>query len=511
MTDWTSGYIADIGYTYGYYNELNPLRAELAFLHAGYKPPSQGIHCELGFGQGLSINIHAAASGCEWYGNDFNPSQAAFAKELAQLSGAKLYLTDESFAEFCNRSDLPEFDSIGLHGIWSWISDENRKQIAEFIQKKLKVGGAVYVSYNTLPGWANFAPMRHLMTQHANTMGSQGEGIVNRVNAGLDFAEKLLATDPLFGKVNPGISDRLQKVKDQNRHYLAHEYFNKDWHPMYFSTMNEWLSPSKMTYVCSAHYLDHVDVINLNENQQKLLNQITDKTYKETSRDFIVNQQFRRDYWIKGPRKLSVQELNSKIQKIKLILTVPLESINYKVNGALGEAKLNDNIYEPIVKLMSNYKVWNIADICIALQKNNLISNQILQALIILVGLSYVMPVQSDELIDAAIESSKKLNSLIIEKSKENGEITFLASPLTGGGIGVNRFQQLFLKCISDGKNEPSEWANYVWSILAEQKQKIIKDGKALQKSEENLNELLAQAKKFQEVHRPILNALLIC
>lgn len=26
MSDWTSGYVADIGYTYGYYTELNPLR-----------------------------------------------------------------------------------------------------------------------------------------------------------------------------------------------------------------------------------------------------------------------------------------------------------------------------------------------------------------------------------------------------------------------------------------------------------------------------------------------------
>ena len=26
MTDWTAGYVADIGYTYGYYTELNPLR-----------------------------------------------------------------------------------------------------------------------------------------------------------------------------------------------------------------------------------------------------------------------------------------------------------------------------------------------------------------------------------------------------------------------------------------------------------------------------------------------------
>jgi hypothetical protein len=29
MTDWTAGYVADIGYTYGYYTELNPLRVRL--------------------------------------------------------------------------------------------------------------------------------------------------------------------------------------------------------------------------------------------------------------------------------------------------------------------------------------------------------------------------------------------------------------------------------------------------------------------------------------------------
>jgi hypothetical protein len=54
MSDWTSGYIADIGYTFGYYNELNPNRATLAFLSAGYEPPSNGTHCELGYGQGLT-------------------------------------------------------------------------------------------------------------------------------------------------------------------------------------------------------------------------------------------------------------------------------------------------------------------------------------------------------------------------------------------------------------------------------------------------------------------------
>lgn len=63
MTDWTAGYVADIGYTFGYYTELNPLRTRLAFLNAGLVPPATGSHCELGFGQGMSVNIHAAGSG----------------------------------------------------------------------------------------------------------------------------------------------------------------------------------------------------------------------------------------------------------------------------------------------------------------------------------------------------------------------------------------------------------------------------------------------------------------
>ncbi len=93
MSDWTSGYVADIGYTYGYYTELNPLRVKLAFLHAGLVAPEMGTACELGFGQGLSTVMHAAASVVHWCGTDFNPAQAGFAQELERVSetGARLY------------------------------------------------------------------------------------------------------------------------------------------------------------------------------------------------------------------------------------------------------------------------------------------------------------------------------------------------------------------------------------------------------------------------------------
>ena len=84
--DWTAGYVAEIGYTYGYYQELNPLRMQMALRNAGFVAPEVGTACELGFGQGLSINLHAAASPVEWWGTDFNPAQAGFARELAQAA-----------------------------------------------------------------------------------------------------------------------------------------------------------------------------------------------------------------------------------------------------------------------------------------------------------------------------------------------------------------------------------------------------------------------------------------
>jgi len=175
---WSQGYVADIGYTFGYYHELNPTRAAFTLCMQGFAAPDMKQACELGFGQGLSINLHAAASGVRWFGTDFNPSHAAFARELAEVSGGQAQLSDDSFELFVKRDDLPGFDFIGLHGIWSWVSDKNRRLITDFVSKRLNVGGVLYISYNTLPGWAAFAPIRHLMTEHAEVLGSEGRGIV---------------------------------------------------------------------------------------------------------------------------------------------------------------------------------------------------------------------------------------------------------------------------------------------------------------------------------------------
>ncbi len=83
-------------------------------------------------------------------------------------------------------------------------------------------------------------------------------------------------------------------------------------------------------------------------------------------------------------------------------------------------------------------------------------------------------------------------------------------SPVTGGRVAVNRFQQLFLLAMSQGKKQPAEWTQFLWQILSAQGQKIVKEDKTLETPEENLAELNEQETIFAEKQLPILKALQI-
>lgn len=508
MSDWTSGYVADVGYTYGYYQELNPLRVRLAFLNIGQALPDEGTHCELGFGQGLSVNMHAAASGSMWHANDFNPAQAGFAKTLAQASGANIHLTDQAFADFCQSSDLPDFDSIGLHGIWSWISDENRSVIVDFVRRKLKVGGVLYISYNTYPGWAAFAPMRDLLLEHKKAMAAPGHGVVANIEDALTFAEKLMATNPLYARANPTIRERLSMLKIQDRNYLAHEYFNRNWLPMNFATMAGWLSPAKLNYACSAHYIEHIDAISLSADQRTLLREIPDEIFRETVRDFMVNQQFRRDYWVKGARKLNPLAQAEAFRAQRIILVQPRGDVNLKAKGALGEATLREGVYNPVLDALADHKAKTLGQIEQAVKGSGLVFEHVREVAMVLCGIGSLTPVQDDTTVSRAKKQTDKLNAHVLEQARGRSDLNYLASPLTGGGVAVNRLQQLFLLAISQGKKQPAEWVPLVWQTLAAQNQKIIKEGKMLDTPEENLAELTLQANTFAEKQWPILRAL---
>ncbi|WP_193171945.1 class I SAM-dependent methyltransferase [Nisaea nitritireducens] len=504
---WTEGYVSGIDYTHGYYPELSPVRLQLSALTAGYdvfqSTPGSVNYLELGFGQGLSVNIHAAATAGKFWATDFNPSHAANAQSMAAASGGELTALDNSFAELAARADLPAFDIIALHGIWSWVSDENRANIADIAKRQLKPGGLFYISYNVTPGWSPAMPLRHLLTQHAERSG-QG-AIADRINNSLDFAQQVVDAGAAYFKANPAVVERLGKIKDQNRNYLAHEYFNADWHPMPFSQTATLLEAAKLSFATSADLLDQVDAINLSADAQKILGEIPDPMLRETVRDYFVNQQFRRDIFIKGARRLPPLERMRRLQAKAFALLLGPEDRPEKVTGSLGEAALQEAVYKPVFDALASdgqspKTIAQLHALCEGVD-----FNQITQALQVLAGSGAVAPAQDKPAIQSARKTTKLLNSELCRRAEASTDVNHLASPVTGAGVQVNRFEQLFLRATElKEKDAPG----YVWRVLSAQGESILKDGKALEGEEENLAELRAQHDLFERKRLPVLKSL---
>ncbi len=224
----------------------------------------------------------------------------------------------------------------------------------------------------------------------------------------------------------------------------------------------------------------------------------------------MVNQQFRKDYWVKGLRKLSRMDQSEQLRAHRVLLLSHRPDIALKVTGSTGEVSLKQDVYDPILDLMSDFVPRSLAEIETALLSRGFNFNQVLQSVMILVGAGHLASVQNESEIAASVPSTTALNSMIKNRARGSNEVTYLASPVTGGAASVTRFQQLFLSSIAQGAKTPDEWAHATWQTISQQGHRIVKDGVTLSTAEENLAELKVQARMFAEKKLSSLKALQI-
>ncbi|HYD97548.1 MAG TPA: class I SAM-dependent methyltransferase [Noviherbaspirillum sp.] len=509
MNHRTAGDWTDVAYPYSYTVEMNPVRLRLAFLKAGLTPPPCATACELGFGQGVSVNIHAAATSGQWYGTDFNPAHAAVAGELAAASGAGARLFDESFADFCRRPDLPEFDYIALHGVWSWISDRDRAGIVDFVRRKLRPGGVLYVSYNTLPGCASMLPVREMLFEHVEQMNVAGQSLVSKIDAAIDFADKLLAADPAYLRAHPQAAERIKSLKESNRSYLAHEYFTRHWQPTTFARTSRWLAGARMNFACSASYFDHVPGLGLTSEQRKVLRDIPDPLFMQTVWDLMVNRQFRADYWTKGARRLGQAQQLEELRKQRVVLTFPAADIPaITLSTPLGTVQVPDEVVRPVFDVLADHEPRTLEQIEQAVAGKDISFQKLVDTVMLLISTNLLSPAQEESAVEQARRHTDKLNAALCGDGGAQRDIDFLASPLIGGGFPVHRFSKLFLHAAGEGLSQPEELASFVWKILDAQGERLIKDGAAIDDEAGAVAELARLAAHFTDKQLPLLRAL---
>lgn len=492
MRGWTDGYVTEIGYTYGFHAELQPWpMADALGQRSPIRPGLPFDYCELGFGQGFSLALLAAANPqARFWGNDINPDHVAHARGLAEGAGlTNLSVSTLGFADYA-ATDLPAFDIVALHGVWSWVGPQQRAEIVAFLDRHLKPGGLVYLGYNVLPGWAQYLPLRELML--AGARRGQG-GLADRIGGSLALAQRLRAQEAGYFRINPTVATRLDVLLDRPVDYLAHEYFNESWHPTYFTDLAQALAPAGLRLAAQGRAADRWEEKALREAILTAGGSLAadDPDFAELLRDFLTNRPFRRDLFIRaGGGTWPVTErswaalghprdLPRRATPATRPMEVPFDAAHAILTALLPGPQREDELLAPLAQ-------------------------QGAEALTVLKALDLVAPALPAEGLAQRRESCGRLNALLLADAVANDRMPALASPVTGGGVAIDRVEKLFLAGLSAGADP----ALHAFETLETAGQRVLRDGKPITTAQRHKAELADRWDTFARRRLPVLRTL---
>lgn len=502
--DWTDGYIADINYTNSFHTELLPNSLLFCLTLKGLEAPdpSQPLrYCELGCGHGLTASMIALAHPDSVVDAvDFNPSQIAGARALAAAASLQnINFYERSFHDFLDEPGLPEYDIISLHGIYSWISQANRETILRFINKRLRPGGIVYISYNCAVGWAPLAPLRKLIQERAARASGTRE---DQVRAALHLLSEVLSVNANYFSFVPGAGTHAEHLKKNEINYIVHEYLGQEWSPSYFSDLAKELSTVKLSFAGSASFIEHVGTVTLSDEQRAVLDKVSDIAERENLRDFMAGQFFRRDIFVRGPLKLSAGRRGELLSGFRFALLInPKDFIsNLTWNNRTIELPLET--YGPVLKRMQLGPV-RLEDLladpaCVGIGALGL-----LHILVVLMGSGQATLCLPEPGYALRHARATAFNRALYERTNVNSTVYF-ASPLLGGGVQCNWLSATFMGALERGI-DPVKLA---WRRLLDSNQRMAHQDRMLSTEAENVEELSRRLQGFMDVDLPRLKAL---
>ncbi len=482
MSEWSSGYITDLEYGSGFFKEQAPghLRLVCSMFGVETAPTDGGFsYCELGCGSGLTSSILAAANPeGRFVAVDFNPAHISHARDRARASD----LTNIEFLE-CGFEDLvngrgatlPAFDFITLHGVYSWVNHEVRAAIVHFIGKCLKPGGVVYVSYNAMPGWAICLPVQRLLRDVA-AQGQERSDL--RVKRAVAMLEKLQAAGAAAVKDNRFVKSILKKAEQSQYPYLAHEYLNENWQPLYHADVARDLAAAKLTYVGAADLLTNFHEFMLPLEQRQLVDSVESAELRETLFDICLSRQFRRDVYVRGRRPMSPARREALLRQLRLILLVPRSEFETQIVVPAGEATLSPETYGPIADALAErpQSVGDLLDLAQSRTGRVMVASEIVPTL---VGSGQATIMKDGGGVEDQVRADR-LNRVLLDRVDEmdaNGNIGLAVASL-GTGIYCGFLQALVFRARLSGIADVVEHAaGEAMRLFAARGEGVFKDG----------------------------------
>jgi predicted O-methyltransferase YrrM len=492
--EWTEGYASDVEYTSGFYQEQSPVFLNFACVLNGIEPVALDqpyTYFELGFGRGLTVNVLAAGNPLgRFYAADFNPAHVAGAQQLADAAGLdNLTLLENSFAELAEGkvAGLPQFDFITLHGIYTWVTAENRTHIINFISRYLKSGGIVFLSYNAMPGWSTALPLQRLLTEHAAVNPNRSD---LQIRNAADFADRLNTVGAAYFSDTPSLKSRVDMLKTRDPQYLVHEYMHRHWQPLYHADVARDLATAKLEYAGSADLHFAYPALYLNPEKLALINGVSDPALRETLKDYMLNSMFRKDIFVRGARRMPTIRHAECLQQVGLMLLAPREHVKLQMKLTAIEIKVRDEIYNPVLDALAE-RPHTLAELHALpwVNKPSIGDMGQIAALLTASGQATIYDTGAGNINS---RPALKMNYALAARTLYNDEYRVLVSPLAGSGIGVSYVDRLiyFLLVRQSQQIDVTAIARQAWNIMAQQGRRLMKGDKLLESEQEHVAEL---------------------
>jgi SAM-dependent methyltransferase len=510
--DWSQGYVHDLPYSDHFYPELAPALLNYVAALNGCRPQPLDrpfTYCELGCGNGQTVTVLAAANpNGSFYGCDFNPSHIATAQRWAEAGEVgNLALLERSFEQLSD-AEIPDLDFIALHGVYSWISPISRRAILAFIQRKLKPGGFVYVSYNCLPGWATAAPLQRLMVELA--ISTNGD-TVEKVEAATALLKRLKEIDTGFVKNNVGASAFLDRVAAATPNYLAHEYLNRSWTLFYFADVARELAAVKLSFVGSATTVDNHPQLLMGKEALAVLAEEQSRERRQLVQDFLINQRFRRDIFVKGHRSLSPAKIQREVSALAVGLLKPASEVSYEGRSLGGTFKFDTKAAHAVIERLADGP-QTIGDLSGNPNGEALPSAELLRAIHDLIAARQIAPFATAPTGRPTVGSPTRYalaaayNRAIVVAAWEEEDRATLASPIAGTGIRLDPVERSLLNTLcAVGADRV---AAAMWDEAEKRGVRLLRAENTLDTREENMSELQSRWANFRETRLPLLTSL---
>nr|WP_298686903.1 class I SAM-dependent methyltransferase [uncultured Dongia sp.] len=523
---WSEGYVTDTLYTDHVFREQSPVWINYVATLMGCvpRPLDQPFsYLELGCGLGHSITVFAAA--CpegRFVGVDFNPAHIDHAQRRARTLGLNnLTFVEASFQDLAADAagqgiarDLGHFDFAALHGIYSWISPEARRAVQRLLFDRLKSGGLVYNSYNCLPGWATEAPLQRLLKEFAAT-GSGGSG--QRIRNALGRINALAAIKSGYLSGNQQAMSALNVYSRKPDNYLAHEFLNGEWNAFYAADVADEMAEAKLDFVGSATLMENHRDLLLSDAAIALVGEQPDERRRQMVQDFLINQKFRRDVFVRGHARLSQAEIAANRARQYLVAPKSLSALDPKIKVPRGTVTVDPEKFKHLIAVLKD-RAGTEGDFAAAFAKASGAVGEFSRLIGILAATNNLMPAAKASPAPAKTPTIPgeiarqtlplKANAVELAAALAKKSNVLLISPVTGNGVSYGLTEILLLNELLSAGGTPVDLVSRVRAQMQARGVRPSKNAKAMTDPDEITAHLQKLIEDFSAKDLPALTRL---